>query len=156
MILGVFEMALPAVLVLFVPMLMDTGGNSGAQTSVTVIRSLSLGEIEPRDAFRVLRKELLVGLLCGLSLAVVAFGKVLLVDRLIMQNPTVTVLVAASVALAMLLSIVVAKSIGGLLPLVAARLRLDPAVLASPFITTLVDAVALILYFFIAKLMLGA
>ena len=151
MILNVFESALPTVLILFVPMLMDTGGNSGGQTSVTVIRGLSLGEITYRDAVRVLRKELLVGLLCGVSLAVVAFGKVLLVDRLIMGNPEVTVAVALTVALAMLVSIVVAKAIGSLMPLLAGRLGFDPAVLASPFITTVVDALALLLYFAIAS-----
>ncbi len=155
MILGVFESALPAVLILFVPMLMDTGGNSGGQTSVTVIRALSLGEVAPRDVGRVLLKEMGVGALCGLSLAVVAFGKVLLVDRLIMQNPAVTLLVATAVALAMFVSIVVAKSIGSLLPLLAERLHLDPAVLASPFITTIVDAIALVLYFFISKALLA-
>lgn len=155
MILNVFESALPAVLVLFVPMLMDTGGNSGGQTSVTIIRSLSLGEVTYADVLRVLWKEIRVGLLCGVSLAVVAFGKVMLVDRLLMQNPAVTVMVALSVAVAMFVSIVVAKSIGSLLPLLAGKLGFDPAVLASPFITTIVDAVALVLYFFISKGMLA-
>ncbi len=154
MILNVFETALPAVLILFVPMLMDTGGNSGAQTSVTVIRALSLGEITYADVGRVLIKEVCVGLLCGASLSLVAFAKVLLVDHFLMQNPAVTVAVAVAVSLSMFVSIVAAKSIGSLLPMLAGRLGFDPAVLASPFITTLVDALALVLYFVISKALL--
>ena len=149
-ILNRFEAALPAVLILFVPMLMDTGGNSGGQTSVTVIRSLSLGEITPRDAFAVLWKEMRVGLVTGLSLGAVAFLKVMLVDRLIMQNPEVTLIVALAVALALALTVAISKLIGALLPILARRVGLDPAVMASPFITTIVDAASLLLYFFIA------
>lgn len=150
-ILNFFEAALPAVLVLFVPMLMDTGGNSGGQASVTLIRGLSLGEVSGRDTFRILSKELCVGLLCGLAVGAVAFGKVLFVDRLLMGNPAVTVSVALAVALAMLVTVLIAKLIGSLLPLLAVRLHLDPAVMASPFITTIVDALALLVYFFIAS-----
>ena len=149
-ILNFFESALPAVLVLFVPMLMDTGGNSGGQASVTLIRGLSLGEVTGRDTLRILYKELRVGLLCGLAVGVVAFGKVMLVDHLIMGNPTVTVSVALAVALTMLVTVLIAKLIGCLLPLGAARLGLDPAVMASPFITTIVDALSLLIYFEIA------
>ena len=138
-------------LVLFVPMLMDTGGNSGGQASVTLIRGLSLGEVTGRDTLRILYKELRVGLLCGLAVGVVAFGKVMLVDHLIMGNPTVTVSVALAVALTMLVTVLIAKLIGCLLPLGAARLGLDPAVMASPFITTIVDALALLVYFLIAS-----
>ena len=149
-ILGRFEALLPAVLLLFVPMLMDTGGNSGGQTSVTVIRALSLGEIEPRDVLSVLWKELRVGLLAGGALAVVAFGKIMLVDNLIMQNPEVTIPVALAVAISLGLTIVISKMIGACLPLLAKKIGFDPAVMASPFITTVVDAASLLLYFVIA------
>jgi magnesium transporter len=150
-ILNFFESALPAVLVLFVPMLMDTGGNSGGQASVTLIRGLSLGEVSGRDTWRILYKELRIGLLCGLAVGVVAFGKIVLVDRLMMGNPEVTLFVALAVALTMLVTVLIAKLIGCLLPLGAARLGLDPAVMASPFITTIVDALALLVYFAIAS-----
>ena len=154
-ILNVFESALPAVLILFVPMLMDTGGNSGGQASVTLIRGLSLGEISLSDALRVLRKEFFVGFLCGVAVALAAFLKVMLVDCLLMANPAVTLSVALAVALAMLLTVVLAKMIGCLLPLGAYRIGLDPAVMASPFITTIVDAIALLMYFVISKSILG-
>lgn len=150
-ILGIFESALPAVLVLFVPMLMDTGGNSGGQASVTLIRGLSLGEVSARDVGRVVFKEARVGFLCGLAVAVAAFGKVMLVDRLLMQNPAVSVQVALAVAVSMLLTVLLAKLIGCLLPLGAMKLGFDPAVMASPFITTIVDALALLMYFVISK-----
>ena len=154
-ILSFFEASLIPVLVLFVPMLMDTGGNSGSQASVTAIRALSLGEIKLRDVFRVLWKEVRVGLLCGLSLAVVAFGKVMLVDRLIMGNPSVTLTVALAVSLSLGVTVLAAKIIGCSLPLLAKRIGLDPAVMASPLITTLVDAVGLILYFFVSAYAFG-
>ncbi|MBQ2738045.1 MAG: magnesium transporter [Clostridia bacterium] len=148
--LGFFEAALIPVLVLFVPMLMDSGGNSGSQASVTAIRALSVGEIRPRDWYRVISKELLVGVLAGASMAVVAFAKVMLVDRLIMNNPEVTVAVAVAVSLTLFATVCVAKLIGSSLPLLAKAIGLDPAVMASPFITTLVDAVSLAVYFVIA------
>lgn len=154
-ILNFFEANLAAVFVLFVPMLMDTGGNSGSQASVTLIRGISLGEVELRDALRVLWKEIRVGLLCGAALGAVTFGKVLLVDRLIMANPAVTVGVAAIVAITLALTIIIAKIIGSMLPLLAARIGFDPAVMASPFITTIVDALSLIVYYFIASSMLA-
>lgn len=153
-ILNFFEAALPAVLVLFVPMLMDTGGNSGGQASVTLIRGLSLGEVSGRDTLRILYKEVCVGLLCGLAVGAAAFLKVMLIDHLLMANPAVTVSVALAVALAMLVTVLIAKLIGCLLPLLAVRLHLDPAVMASPFITTIVDALALLMYFFIASTLL--
>lgn len=154
-ILSHFEAVLPAVLVLFVPMLMDTGGNSGSQSSVTVIRGLSLGEISFRDTLRVVWKEVRVGILCGLTLGVVAFGKIMLVDRLILGNTSVTWYIALAVSLSMSLCIIVAKLIGCTLPILAKRLGFDPAVMASPFLTTIVDAVALLLYFFIAHSVFG-
>lgn len=154
-ILNRFEALLPTVLVLFVPMLMDTGGNSGAQVSVTVIRSISLGEIDRRSIVPIILKEALCGLMTGAVLASVAFAKVLLVDRLIMQNPEVTLAVALAVALALFATVIIAKLTGALLPIAAKGIGLDPAVMASPFITTLVDTVALILYFFIAAAFVG-
>ncbi len=150
MILTGFESVLPSVLILFVPMLMGTGGNSGGQASVTVTRGISLSEIKFSDTLRVLVKELCVGVLCGISLGAVAFGKVLLIDRLLMQNPEVTVTVAMAVALAIVATVLVSKLIGSVLPILAARVGFDPAVMASPLITTIVDAISLVVYYFVA------
>ena len=150
-ILSSFEAALPAVLILFVPMLMGTGGNSGGQSSVAVIRGISLGEITGKDTIHVLFKELTVGVLAGTTLGIVTFGKVLLVDRIIMQNPSVSLLVAFIVSLALALTVILAKLIGAALPILAKYIHVDPAVMASPFITTLVDALSLVLYFFVAR-----
>lgn len=140
-----YENALGAYVVLtaFIPMLMDTGGNAGGQASVTVIRGLSLGELQMRDVFFVIWKELRVALLCGGSLALVSFGKLLLLDR-------VGLAVAATVAVTLLAAVIVAKLIGSTLPILAKRVGLDPAVMASPFITTIVDALSLLIYFRIA------
>ena len=151
-----FEATLSAVLVLFVPMIMGTGGNSGGQSSVTVIRSLSLGEIEFKDLFRVMRKELTVGLLAGGIVGIATFLKVVLIDQYILANPSVTTLVALAVALSLALTIIFAKLIGAALPILAKKLGFDPAVMASPFITTLVDAASLVIYFFIAANILSA
>ena len=149
-ILQSFENALVscAALTAFIPMLMGTGGNAGAQVSVTVIRGLSLGEIRLRDVFRILWKEWRVSLLCGITLSVVNFGKMLLIDR-------VTVPVAVTVSLTVLAVVVIAKLVGGLMPVLAKRLGFDPAVMANPFITTIVDILSLLLYFFIAGRILG-
>ena len=149
-ILTIFEDALSAALVLFVPMIMGTGGNSGGQSSVTVIRSLSLGEIEFKDLFRVMRKELTVGIFAGLLVGIATFLKVFIIDRLLLGNPDVSTLVALAVAVSLALTIVFAKLIGAALPILAKKLGFDPAVMASPFITTLVDAASLLIYFFIA------
>ena len=154
-ILNRFEALLPTVLVLFVPMLMDTGGNSGGQSSVTVIRSISLGELGRGQFLPMVLKEALVGVLCGVTLGAVAFGKVLLVDRLLMQNDEVTLYVALAVALSLAVTVVMAKIIGCVLPIAAKRIGLDPAVMASPFITTLVDALALVLYFAVSASLVG-
>ncbi|MBE6644246.1 MAG: magnesium transporter [Ruminococcaceae bacterium] len=153
-ILGRFESMLPAVLLLFVPMLMDTGGNCGAQASVTVIRAISLNEAKISDFARILRKEICVGLTCGAALGVVAFAKLILIDRLLMRNGEVTLNVSLAVSLAVFVTVLAAKFIGSMLPLLAKRVGLDPAVMASPFITTLVDAVSLLLYFFISAQLL--
>lgn len=150
-----FESALPAVLLLFVPMLMDTGGNSGSQSSVTVIRAISVGEARFSDLPKILWKEARVGALCGITLGSVAFMKVIFIDGMIMRNEAVTPFVALSVAASVCLTIITAKFIGSLLPMFAKKAGLDPAVMASPFITTLVDAVSLILYFFISALLLS-
>ena len=154
-ILNRFESVLPAVLILFVPMLMDTGGNSGGQSSVTIIRGISLGELQMSDILRVFWKEVRVGIACGVALGVVAFGKILLVDRLIMNNPEVSLMVAFIVSVTLCLSVIMAKTIGSLLPILAKRIGFDPAVMASPFITTIVDALALIIYFFVSSALLG-
>lgn len=156
MIITGFESALASCVVLtaFIPMLMDTGGNSGSQSSVTIIRSLSLGELEFGDILKVIWKEIRTSVLCGIALAVVCFGKIMLVDRLLMQNPDVTPIIAAVVCITMVLTVLVAKVIGCSLPLVAKKLGFDPAVMASPFITTIVDAVSLLLYFTTANFLL--
>ena len=156
MILTSFEdaLAVQVVLTAFIPMLMDTGGNSGSQASVTVIRSLSLGDVEFSDLGRVIWKEIRVSVLCGATLAAATFGKIMLVDYLIMGNEKVTVLVAAVVCLTMFLTVVCAKVVGCTLPMLADKLKLDPAVMASPFITTIVDAISLLIYFTIAKTLL--
>ena len=154
-ILSGFEAALPAVLVLFVPMIMGTGGNSGGQSSVTVTRSISLAEVGFSDLHRVFWKELRVGVLCGAALGVVTFGKVMLLDKLLLGYTDVDVTVAAAVALSLAMTIIVSKMIGATLPLLAKKIGLDPAVMASPLITTLVDAVSLVVYFFVAKSVIG-
>ena len=153
-ILNVFEAALPAVLVLFVPMIMGTGGNSGGQSSVTVTRSISLSELTFSDLGRVFLKEMRVGLLCGAAVGAATFLKVVLVDKLLMSNPAITVSVALTVALSLALTIILAKIIGATLPMLAKKIGLDPAVMASPLITTLVDAISLIVYFAIASVSL--
>lgn len=145
-----FESALPSVLVLFVPMLMGTGGNCGSQASVTVIRALSLGTLAPKDAPRVLLKELSVGVLCAVALAAAAFLKVAFVDRYLSPSAEITFTVALTVAAALAVTTVVSKLIGAALPLLAKLVGLDPAVMASAFITTLIDALSLLVYFLIA------
>jgi len=145
-----YESALGRMVILtaFIPMLMATGGNAGGQTSATVLRSLSLGEIEPHNILRVLWKEFRVALLCGLTLAVVSFFKVMLIDRQ-------TAMVAIVISLTLILAVLVAKLVGASLPILAKCVHLDPAVMASPFISTIVDTVALIIYFNIATNLLG-
>ena len=149
-IISSFEDALSvcAVLVAYIPMLMDTGGNAGSQASVTVIRGLSLNEIEYRDVPKVVFKEIRVALICGITLSAANFAKLLLLDK-------VGVLVAASVCLTLVAAVVIAMIIGCLLPILAKRLGFDPAVMASPFITTIVDAMSLLVYFRVASAILG-
>lgn len=150
LIIGRFEAALAAQIALtaFIPMLMDTGGNSGSQASVTIIRSLSLGEIGFSDIFRIIWKEFLVALLCGGSLAIVNFLKLLFFDRVMLS-------VAMTVSLTLLATVLIAKFVGCSLPLIVKKIGLDPAVMASPIITTVVDAIALMVYFALATTLLG-
>lgn len=157
MIISKFESALAVlpILTAFIPMLMGTGGNAGSQASVTVIRGISLGQVEFRDFFKVLWKESRVSILCGIVLAIAAIGKVMLVDNLLMKNPEVTVYVAIVVGLTLFATIVSAKIIGCALPLLAKKTGLDPAVMASPLITTLIDTVSLLVYFYFATLILN-
>ena len=156
MILTSFEdmLAVQAGLVAFIPMLMGTGGNSGAQASTAVIRSLSLGDTEPRDALRVMWKEWRVSILCGLTLAVVNFFKMLLLDGMILHNDSVTVTVAATVSLSVLFIVMFAKVVGSTLPIIAEKIGVDPAVMANPLISTVTDAVSLLIYIYVAKLIL--
>ncbi len=149
-ILTVFEDALSASLVLFVPMIMGTGGNSGGQSSVTVIRGLSLGEISFSDLLSVMWKEIRVGVFAGMAVGVATFLKVMCIDRLLLGNSDISVTVALAVAISLALTIIFAKLIGAVLPIISGRLGFDPAVMASPFITTLVDAASLLIYFLVA------
>ena len=157
MIISSFESALALLptLTAFIPMLMDTGGNCGSQSSVTVIRALSLDELGLSDVFTVLWKEVRTAVLCGISLAAVCFLKVLLVDRLLMHNESISLSVDLVICLALGVTVVMAKMVGCTLPLLAKRLGFDPAVMASPFITTIVDALSLLVYFLFAKTILG-
>ena len=152
-----FEDALAAQIALsaFIPMLMGTGGNSGAQSSVTVIRGLSLGELHFGDIGVILWKEIRTALLCGLSLAVVCFAKIWLVDHLLMGNANITLMVDLVVCCALCVTVLLAKMVGCMLPIAAKAVKLDPAVMASPFISTIVDALSLLVYFLFAKLLLG-
>ena len=152
-----FEDALAAQVALtaFIPMLMGTGGNCGSQSSVTIIRALSLDELKFVDLPRVIWKEIRTAVLCGVVLAVVCFGKILLVDRWMLGNDAITLMVDAVVCLALAVTVLLAKIVGAVLPMAAKALKLDPAVMASPFITSIVDAVSLLVYFLFAKLLLG-
>lgn len=141
-------LAVQVVLTAFIPMLMDTGGNSGSQASVTIIRGLSLDEIKFRDMPRVIFKECRVAILCGITLAIANFAKLMLIDQ-------VGFYVSLVVCLTLICTVLVAKIIGCSLPMIAKKIGFDPAVMASPFITTAVDAISLLLYFQIAKLFLN-
>ena len=135
-------------LVSFIPTLMDTGGNSGSQASTMVIRGLATGEIELRDALKVIWKEMRVGMLCGVVLAVLNF------IRLVLTYPGNT-LICLTVVLSMLITVILAKTLGAILPLLAKSLHMDPALMASPMLTTIVDACSMIIYFTLATHMLG-
>jgi magnesium transporter len=151
-----FESALAVLpcLTAFIPMLMDTGGNAGSQACVTVIRGISLQEIDFRDILRVMWKETRVAVLCGLALAVACFAKVMLIDRLLLHNDSVTWVVALVVCLSMAFTVFMSKIVGCTLPLFAKKIGLDPAVMASPLITTIVDFLSLLVYFSFATAIL--
>ncbi|MDI9489476.1 MAG: magnesium transporter, partial [Bacillota bacterium] len=136
------------ILTAYIPMLMDTGGNSGSQSSVTIIRGLSLNELEFGDIIKVLWKESKVALLSGLTLALVNFAKLSLFDK-------VGLSVALVVNITLFFTVIIAKMVGSTLPILAKKIGFDPAVMASPFITTIVDAISLLVYFMIANMILG-
>lgn len=150
LIISSFESALAAqvALVAYIPMLMDTGGNSGSQTSVTIIRSLSLGELEFSDWFKVILKEFRTALLCGCTLSAATFLKLMLFDR-------IGVWVALVVSITLLITVIAAKLVGCTLPMLSKKIGFDPAVMSAPFITTIVDALSLFVYFSIAQALLG-
>ena len=156
MIINGFESALAAQVVLtaFIPMLMDTGGNSGSQSSVTIIRAISLGELDFSDLPSVIWKEIKTAVMCGVVLACACFVKILLVDRMLLGNESVTIMVAAVVCVTLALTVLMAKVVGCTLPMCAKQLGFDPAVMASPFITTMVDAMSLLVFFGIASALL--
>ena len=156
MIITHFEDALAkyAVLTGFIPMLMGTGGNSGSQSSTAVIRSLSIGDTEPSDIISVIWKEIRVAVMCGVCLACVNFVKMLLVDRLLLGNDAVTALVAFTVSATIVFVVIFAKAVGCTLPMIAEKIGIDPAVMASPLISTITDAVSLLIYFALSTLIL--
>lgn len=145
-----FDDVLQTVVVLasFIPMIMDTGGNSGSQSSALVIRGLALGEIRLKDAFRVLWKEIQVGCLVGLALSTVNFLRIYFLEK-------TDFMVSLTVSITLLLTVILAKIVGGILPILAKKCKLDPAIMAGPLITTVVDAVALTIYFSTAVWLLG-
>ena len=143
MILAEYESKLSAVLYAFVPMLMGTAGNAGGQTSVTVIRAIAVGDVEFKDIFRVILKELLASLILGLTVGIVCFAKIMLIDNL---YNAITLNEAGVISVVCTISIVMSKFVGCILPLLAKKIKLDPAVVASPLMTTIVDALALIIY----------
>ena len=152
-----FESALATcgVLTAFIPMLSGTGGNSGTQASTAIIRALSLGEVRFADSLRILWKEFWVSICCGVCLAGANFIKMMLVDHWMLQNPSVTPTVALVVCLTLIGTVVCAKLVGCSLPILAEKIGFDPAVMASPFITTIVDALSLLIYFELASSILG-
>ena len=157
MIISSFESALAthAALIAFIPMLMGTGGNSGSQSSVTIIRALSLEELHLGDLARVIWKEIRTAVLCGFALSVVCYLKIWLVDGLLLGNSDISPLINLVVCLALFATVLIAKVVGAILPLLAKALKLDPAVMASPFITSIVDALSLLVYFLFASMLLN-
>lgn len=152
-----FEDALAVLpcLTAFIPMLMDTGGNSGSQACVSIIRGISLGEIDFHDLGKIVWKEIRVSVLCGLCLAVACFAKIVVVDMLLLKSESVSYLVAFVVCATMAVTVCLAKIVGSTLPLLSKKIGLDPAVMASPIITTIVDFLSLLVYFAFATSMLG-
>ncbi len=149
------KLGLMPILTAYIPMLMDTGGNAGGQTSVTVIRGLALDEIRVGDIFRVIWKEIRVAAVCGVLLAAANFAKIMLFDRLVLGSTDVTPSVAFAVCITLAVTVLIAKFVGAVLPILAKKLKFDPAVMASPFITTIVDALALLTYFRVSLLIIA-
>ena len=146
LIIGVYEEKLYLItptLFACIPMIMGTGGNAGSQSAVTITRAIALDEVKFKDIFRVLLKEITVGIILGLGVSILCFLKLMFIDSLYNE---VTPLIAFTISLSLFATIVLAKIVGAALPLLAKKIKLDPAVMASPFITTIVDAASLILY----------
>jgi magnesium transporter len=158
-IISAFETQLAAVtaLIAFIPMLMDTGGNAGSQTSTLVIRGMALGEISGRDVLKVWWKEVRIALVCGLVLGIVNFVRIIVIDGFLRAGGLGDQIIRIStvVSLTLCCTLVLAKSLGCLLPILAKRFRLDPAIMAAPLITTIADALSLLTYFGIASILLG-
>lgn len=156
MIINAFEDKLSALIILtsFIPMLMGTGGNSGGQASSTIIRALSLNEVDFKDIFKIVWKEIRVGLVCGFSLAAVSFVKILLIDKLLLGYEGITLKVDLVISLTLVVETIFAKSVGCVLPIAAKKMKFDPAVMASPLITTITDAISLLIYFWLATAIL--
>ena len=153
-----FESKLSACVILtaFIPMIMGSGGNAGGQTSVTIIRGFAIEEIGMRDIFRVILKELSVSLLCGSVLGIATFIKMILIDNLMLGNSEVTIEISVVVSFTLIVTVIVAKLVGCMLPILAKRIGVDPAVMASPIITTIVDALSLLIYIGIATALIPA
>ncbi len=149
------SLAILPILTAYIPMLMDTGGNAGSQASVTIIRSLSLNQISFKDIWRVIWKELRVSIIVGITLAAANFVKLILIDKMLFNNDAITYSVAIVICVTIFMIVVVAKFIGCTLPILTKKIGFDPTVMASPFITTIVDALGLIVYFRIATYILG-
>lgn len=156
MILNAFEDKLSALIVLtsFVPMLTGTSGNSGGQASAVIIRALSLKEIDFKDISKVIWKEFRVGVLCGITLAAVNFVKIWFVDRILLGMSAITIQVDLVISLTLIIEIIFAKMVGCVFPILAEKMKLDPAVISSPFITTVMDALSLLIYFWLATMIL--
>ena len=149
------SLAVLPILTAYIPMLMDTGGNAGSQASVTIIRSLSLNQVNFKDIGKVIWKELRVSIIVGITLAIANFAKLMLIDNLLFKNKAVTMEVSIVICLTIFMIVVVAKFIGCTLPILTKKLGFDPTVMASPFITTIVDALGLLVYFQVATHLLG-
>ena len=149
------SLAVLPILTAYIPMLMDTGGNAGSQASVTIIRSLSLNQINFKDIWKVIWKELRVSIIVGLTLAAANFLKLILIDKMLLNNSAITYEIAGVICFTIFMIVIVAKFIGCTLPILTKKLGFDPTVMASPFITTIVDALGLLVYFQIATHILG-
>jgi magnesium transporter len=148
MLIAGYEESLSVLLMMFVPRLMNTGGNAGSQASTLIIRGMAVGEIEFRDILKVWLREIGIAALCGLALGIVNFAQIYFMNGRDMN-------LSLTVSFALFFIIVIAKSVGCILPMVAKKLRIDPAIMASPMITTILDAASLLIYFSIARMLMG-